>query len=280
MDMASGKVYFWDSTTDEVAWDPPAGTQPRSKQETADTFAAHISANSTAPNSQRTAAAESAASEGAALASAEAAVPTAAAAAAAAAQQGSHSESASHEGPINAVHATEVPAETAQHVTAEQEGDIKADISSGMASADQAALPAASTAAQASQPTPATLSALTVAVETSVPPPSASVAALGTQTAQEVQAALLAFCPGIPHLVRLAVEAEVRQQDWQMFAAKQQTAADQGLPGGVLSWKDFQDHVQWRWHSMQAALPDAVAQARELQVHPLLSASQICEQCC
>ena len=30
MDMASGKVYFWDSTTNGVAWDPPDGSHPRS----------------------------------------------------------------------------------------------------------------------------------------------------------------------------------------------------------------------------------------------------------
>ncbi len=30
MDMASGKVYFWESATNVVAWDPPEGSRPRS----------------------------------------------------------------------------------------------------------------------------------------------------------------------------------------------------------------------------------------------------------
>ena len=29
MDMASGQVYFWNSATNEVAWDPPQGSMPR-----------------------------------------------------------------------------------------------------------------------------------------------------------------------------------------------------------------------------------------------------------
>ena len=29
MDMASGQVYFWNSATNEVAWDPPRGSMPR-----------------------------------------------------------------------------------------------------------------------------------------------------------------------------------------------------------------------------------------------------------
>ena len=40
MDMASGKVYFWNSATDEVAWEPPEGSVPRSKQDTDAVFAA------------------------------------------------------------------------------------------------------------------------------------------------------------------------------------------------------------------------------------------------
>lgn len=29
MDMGSGQVYFWDSATNSVAWDPPDGSAPR-----------------------------------------------------------------------------------------------------------------------------------------------------------------------------------------------------------------------------------------------------------
>ncbi len=40
MDMGSGKVYFWNEDTDDVAWDPPEGSVPRSKQQNDATFAA------------------------------------------------------------------------------------------------------------------------------------------------------------------------------------------------------------------------------------------------
>ncbi|EIE24375.1 hypothetical protein COCSUDRAFT_83679 [Coccomyxa subellipsoidea C-169] len=39
MDMGSGKVYFWNEDTDDVAWDPPEGSVPRSKQQNDATFA-------------------------------------------------------------------------------------------------------------------------------------------------------------------------------------------------------------------------------------------------
>ena len=29
MDMGSGEVYFWNSVTNEVVWDPPPGSFPR-----------------------------------------------------------------------------------------------------------------------------------------------------------------------------------------------------------------------------------------------------------
>eukprot|EP00884_Botryococcus_braunii_P004195 jgi/Botrbrau1/13777/Bobra.0056s0030.2 len=39
MDMSSGKVYFWNIETNEVAWDPPEGSVPRSDEENAATLA-------------------------------------------------------------------------------------------------------------------------------------------------------------------------------------------------------------------------------------------------
>lgn len=289
MDMASGKVYFWDSNTDEVAWEPPAGTQPRSKQETADTFAEHLSANSTPPNTQVAATPQTSASPGAMAADA----PDDATAAndAVAVVRDRHAESASSESSVEDVGAAEspatkrqqlasdidgaeVPAATIQQVgSSHEDGEVNtAELTGGSLTADKATSSAAHTSAQADnnlpvsaiQPTPAADAVATHAVLAA--PPSTEVAALGAQTAQQVQAALLAFCQGVPQLVRLAVEAEVRLQDWQMFAGKQQCAADQGLPSEVLSWQDFQDHVQWRWRSIAAAIPDAVAQAQELRV--------------
>lgn len=37
--MSSGKVYFWNIDTNEVAWDPPEGSEPRSAEENAATLA-------------------------------------------------------------------------------------------------------------------------------------------------------------------------------------------------------------------------------------------------
>jgi hypothetical protein len=48
--MGSGKVYFWDSATNAVAWDPPVGSTPRTKEANAATFAeAHDAGTDTAP---------------------------------------------------------------------------------------------------------------------------------------------------------------------------------------------------------------------------------------
>ena len=48
--MASSAVYFWNESTDEVAWAPPAGAQPRSKRDTDALFAgARAEAGGAAP---------------------------------------------------------------------------------------------------------------------------------------------------------------------------------------------------------------------------------------
>ena len=52
MDMASGKVYFWNRATNEVAWDPPAGSTPRSRQTTDAVFAAAHEKAATSPLAQ------------------------------------------------------------------------------------------------------------------------------------------------------------------------------------------------------------------------------------
>ena len=270
MDMATGKVYFWDSTTDEVAWEPPAGTQPRSKQETADTFAAHISATSTAPTSE-TPAAEATATETAATAAPSAAAPAAIdsleGADAAAAKSASSESSVEHMDDTS-------PAEAHQQAISDQEdGELAATHDRATSTAEvavatsQAARPLSAT----SNLTDAAGHPVAAAEATGRHPdaiavPSSHVAALGRSIAEQAQAALHTLCHDMPQLVRLAVEAEIRVQDWQMFAAKQQSAADKALPDEALSWKDFEDHVQWRWRSVEASMPDALAQAQQLRV--------------
>lgn len=263
MDMATGKVYFWDSITDEVAWEPPTNTQPRSKQETADTFAAHVSATSGAPGTSQPATPTSAASG----------VPASSAAKAAADNDSQMSDAA----PAGASVSSESSEELADTSTADFGEQINPDQEEG--EVDQASdRPALATQAAAARLSSANNDLAATALHHMAPTdtlasqagspllPSADVAALGQQTAARVQAALHRLCQGVPQLVRLAVEADIRLQDWQMFAAKQQAAFDKAQPSEALSWQDFQDHVQWRWRSIEAAMPEAVAQAEELRV--------------
>lgn len=58
--MESGQVYFWDSATDAVAWEPPAGAKPRSAQANEATFAA---AQAAAPAGQEPEAASNSAAQ-------------------------------------------------------------------------------------------------------------------------------------------------------------------------------------------------------------------------
>ena len=264
MDMATGKVYFWDSITDEVAWEPPTDTQPRSKQETADTFAAHISATSGAPGTSQPAAPTSAASG----------VPASSAATAAADKDSQMSDAAPAGASVSSESSAEELADTS---TAEFGEQIDPNHEEGEVN-ETSDRPAIATQATAARLAPASndlaATALHHIASTDTPTlqvgspllPSADVAALGQHIAAQVQAALHRLCQGVPQLVRLAVEADIRLQDWQMFAAKQQAAVDKAQPSEALSWQDFQDHVQWRWRSIEAAMPEAVAQAEELRV--------------
>ena len=245
MDMASGKVYFWNDSNDEVAWEPPIGSQPRSKQETDHNFAAHLSATRTA------AAADQLSTEPApatvSLANGEKDATAAPAAKAedvlAVTTNGIGEEAATSSDSSAEAMEEGLPAGTQQNKAEQEEGQLS----------DDATAAAAGPAAE--QPASASVSA-----------PSSAVAALGQQVLGQSQQALQSLCPGVPQLVRLAIEAEIRLQDWHMFAAKQHSAAARALPEEALSWEDFQDHVQWRWRSIEAAMPEAVAQAHKLRV--------------
>ena len=253
MDMASGKVYFWNDTNDEVAWEAPTGSQPRSKQETDDDYAAHLSATrtpaatgqlSTDPAAAATAAAAAAASQADGEEHATAAPAAKTEDVAAGTTNGIGDEAAvSCESSAEAI-AEGLPAGTQQPSNAEQEeGQLTEDASTAEAGPSAVLLASAS-----------------------VLTPSSAVAAYGQQVVGESQRALHRLCLGVPQLVRLAVEAEIRLQDWRMFAAKQQSAAARALPEEALSWGDVQDHAQWRWRSIEAAMPAAVAQAHKLLV--------------
>ena len=222
MDMASGKVYFWDSDTNEVAWEPPPGATPRSKHANAATFAAHVSASDLPPAGTEPAAAFPLANSHEAQGSD---LDVTAAAADADKQAGSASDGSS-----------------AQADRLSSEGREDGQLEVGSTDLSPAVSPA----------------------QTGIAAPDAQLGVLGQQMVDEIRQSTHSLCRNIPQLVRLAVEAEVRLQDWHMFSSKQQRAVDQSQPQESASWTDIQDHVRWRWQSLQAALPAAVAEAKQL----------------
>lgn len=238
MDMASGQVYFWEHDTDEVAWEPPPSSVPRSKQANAATFAAR-SSPADPPIS---------------LATPD--MPEADAAAVPAHANGDvevHAESDSREmGRTDGPDADNM--HERQQGSASEGSSEHADQRSSKEKEDGQLAEVGS--AQASEPAAASSEQLAA--------PDAQVGVSGQQTCDELRQATHRLCCNVPQLVRLAVEAEMRLQDWRMFSSKQQRAVDQSLPQGALSWTDFQDHVQWRWQSIQAALPGALAEAEQL----------------
>lgn len=228
--MATGKVYFWDSATVEVAWEPPAGAQPRSKHDNAATFAAHVSAaDSPTAGVSGTAAVASDLAAPVVTGVLEVQFPEAAGTenAADAKQAGSTSEGS--------------PAHTgAPSTTEDQEEGQLAEVRS----------------ASRSPPVEAPLVHLL--------PPDIQLGTLGQQVVDQIRSSTHTLCRNIPQLVRLAVEAEIRLEDWHMFSTKQQQAVDSSQAETAVSWTDVQDHLRWRWQSINAALPAAVQEAQQL----------------
>lgn len=225
MDMASGKVYFWEQDTDEVAWEPPPGGKPRSKQDNAVTFAAH---SFTADTPTSDAAPDASAPETAAAPS-----------------------DANGDAETKAVD----NAHDRQQASTSQGSSEQTDRPSAGEEAEDGQLEEVASA----QPSVPASMAGTIQV------PDAHTGVSGQQTCDQLRQATHRLCRSVPRLVRLAVEAEIRMQDWQMFSSKQQRAVDQTLPHAALSWTDFQDHMQWRWQSIQAAIPGALSEAEKLQ---------------
>lgn len=230
MDMATGKVYFWDSATDEVAWEPPAGTQPRSKHDNAATFAAHVSAADMPTAGGAAEADASASATPVATSTVEVQAPEAAGTSDAAdVKQAGHASAGSpaHTGPPKS--------------TEDQEDGQLAEERSASRSPPPAAVPL-----------------------THPPAPDTQLGALGQQVVDQIRSSTHSLCRNIPQLVRLAVEAEIRLQDWHMFSTKQRQAVDASQAEAAVSWTDVQDHLRWRWQSITAALPAAVQEAQQL----------------
>ena len=243
MDMASGKVYFWDSETNEVAWEPPPGATPRSKHANAATFAAHVSASDLPAAGTEPAAAQEAALPNASSHTAQASdtdgtdAPAAAASAADAAAAAADNDEGAHK---QAGSLSDGSSAQTDRLSSEDREDGQPEVGS----ADL---------------TPAAPSA-----QTGIAAPDVQLGALAQQMVDQIRQSTHSLCRNIPQLVRLAVEAEVRLQDWQMFSSKQQRAVDRSQPQESVSWTDIQDHMRWRWQSLQAALFGAVAEAKQL----------------
>ena len=238
MDMASGKVYFWDSATDEVAWETPPGAHPRSKHDNAATFAAHVapaatSAADTAGIAGTAGAASDTADGPAATTSSGVAQAPDAAAAAVAAADDKQGVPASGTSPAN----TRPYSEGEDH----EDGQLAEVRSAGSP-------PAVEEPPQLTTP----------------PPPDPQLGVLGQQVVDQLRQSTHRLCRNIPQLVRLAVEAELRLQDWHMFSTKQQQAVEASQAQTAVSWTDVQDHLRWRWQSITAALPTAVEEAQQL----------------
>ena len=69
------------------------------------------------------------------------------------------------------------------------------------------------------------------------------------------------LCGRAPLLVRLAVEAEVRTRDWRALAARQRQAAKSQDAAASLSWDAFQHAARADWERLQGALPGALREA-------------------
>ena len=237
--MASGKVYFWDSATDEVAWEAPPGTQPRSKHDNAATFAAHVS-----PADPPTAGtADMAGTAGIASGSADHASGP------------STTASGGTQAPDAAVAAAAIVDKQVASASAGSPGhsgppSSEKDREDGQLAEVRSASPSPAVE-QPPQPT-----------KPSAPDPQLGV--LGQQVVDQLRLSTHQLCHNIPQLIRLAVEAEVRLQDWQMFSIKQQQAVDASQAQAAVSWTDVQDHLRWRWQSITAALPAAQQEAQQL----------------
>ena len=237
MDMASGKVYFWDSATDEVAWEAPPGTRPRSKHDNAATFAAHTSpADTSTAGTADMAGTAGVASGSADHASGGSQAPDAADTAAAAA--------------VAAVVDKQVASASAGSPGHTGPPSSEEDCEDGQLAEARSASPSPAVE-QPPQPI-------------KVPPLDPQLGVLGQQVVNQLRQSTHQLCRNIPQLVRLAVEAELRLQDWQMFSSKQQRAVESSQAQAAVSWTDVQDHLRWRWQSITAALPAAQQEAQQL----------------
>ena len=226
MDMGSGRVYFWCEDNDEVAWDPPEGSVPRSKQQNDATFAAaHADTEEDAGHAGSRGVESSVAVQESATRTTDAVLATTALA-----QPFTGGKVAQDQTPEVQGGASALPEDPGQvldqpaTLSDQEEGEIKA-----------------------------------LAAE--IDRPSDEVEKSGKELLESAWEAAERICGPVPLLVRLAVEVEVRLRDWRAFSEAQQRAADAGDHAGALSWASYQRSVQESWQTLKTALPMALQEA-------------------
>ncbi|KXZ54170.1 hypothetical protein GPECTOR_5g267 [Gonium pectorale] len=98
-------------------------------------------------------------------------------------------------------------------------------------------------------------------------PPQPHISSVMAALEAEVESAAQAFLQGLPSLVRLAVEAQVRAADWRLLSAQQAAAAASGQPADAVSWAALERHTVSRVKALLESLPAAAAEARWLSAH-------------
>ncbi|BDA46282.1 hypothetical protein COCOBI_08-3740 [Coccomyxa sp. Obi] len=227
MDMGSGRVYFWCEDTDEVAWDPPEGSVPRSKQQNDATFAAAHAVPGTEMGSVE-------------LCGMESSVGV--------------QETAAHiTDAVLATAAVEEPPVEGKAVQDQTQEVPQGGVSASPEDPGQK-LNQPSTASDQEE---GEIGVRAAAIDR----PSDEVEKAGKELLESAWEAAERICGPVPLLVRLAVEVEVRLREWRAFSEAQQRAAEAGDGTGALSWASYQRSVQESWSTLKAALPMALQEA-------------------
>ncbi|EFJ43274.1 hypothetical protein VOLCADRAFT_106914 [Volvox carteri f. nagariensis] len=90
----------------------------------------------------------------------------------------------------------------------------------------------------------------------------------GSEGREPVRAAAARAAAGVdlPPLVRLAVEAQIRAEDWRQLSAQQSAAAAAGQPADAVCWPTLERHWVHRIKQLLEALPAARAEMQRMRL--------------
>ena len=236
MDMGSGQVYFWDSNSDEVAWEPPEGAKPRSEQANQATFAASKTEAQQATNDVGEG------SPGSAPAAMEAEGP--------AVIGDTSSSHALAEAQLAPPSGRSAPAAAAAAAAAGSQFAQAGELPDGaQLRAEEAQHPAATPEAFAEQRRKGKAQA--------IPAPMPDLVAAVPAITAQARAMLQRFAEQVPHVVRLAIEADIRQQVSAPPSEAQYTSMGCD-PHHQLPLSSMQPTAQLaclRWQQLRLAMP-------------------------